>query len=125
MASVIVVNGKRIEVNGNDVSIKNGEVFVDGKKVSEKATSELSIKIEGTIQNLTIDNGDVEVKGAILGDVDCGGSVKAETITGSIDCGGSVQCGNVGGSIDCGGSVQCGDIKGDVDAGGSVNMRKN
>lgn len=125
MSNVIIVNGKRIEVQGDNISIKNGEVYVDGKKVDgSKPTSELKIIIEGNVGNLTVDNGSVEVKGMVTGNVDCGGSFKGHDVMGSIDCGGSVQCNDVGQSIDCGGSVQCGNVGGEIDAGGSVNYRK-
>lgn len=126
MKSIININGKKYEVEGNgDVSIKNGQVFVDGKPLNTpSAEKQINISIQGNVQNLQVDQGDVQVEGVVLGNVDCGGSFKGTSVGGYVDCGGSAQCTSVGGNVDAGGSVQCGEVKGSVDAGGSVKIIK-
>ena len=126
MKSIININGKKYEVEGSgDVSIKNGQVFVDGKPINTPSTEkQINISIQGNVQNLKVDEGDVQIEGVVLGNVDCGGSFIGSSVGGDVDCGGSAQCTSVGGNVDAGGSVQCGEVKGSVDAGGSVKIIK-
>lgn len=87
MNNKIIVNG--IEYNGNNISISNNKVIIDGKSLAEYKVVDVTI----------IGN---------CGDIDAGGSVKVTgNVTGNIDCGGSVDIsGDVGGDIDAGGSIR-------------------
>lgn len=106
-----VVNGIEINVpRGANISIINGEVFVNGQPYQGD-------ELKGCKAVNIIINGDV-------GNIDCGGSVTANNVHGDVDCGGSCNCGNVSGSVDAGGSVNCGTVGGNVDAGGSISMSK-
>lgn len=127
MKSVININGTKYEIDGpGDVSIKNGQVFVDGKLLTPPSCEKsVHISIQGDVRSLKVDHGDVQVEGDVLGNVDCGGSFTGASVGGSVDCGGSAQCESVGGDVDAGGSVQCGDVGGSVDAGGSVKINKS
>ncbi len=99
--AAISINGQ--VYSGNNVSIINGRVIIDGIAQGE-VNGVVEIRVtEGLIGNLTTD-----------------ASVNCSEVRGDIDAGGSVNCGNVGGSIDCGGSVRCGTVGGSIDAGGSV-----
>jgi hypothetical protein len=105
--SIVTINGRRIEVQGNCISIVNNQVYVNGKLVdSEVCTQPVKLIVEGNAMNVTT-RGSVEVQGNVLGSVDLGGSINCGNVGGSIDAGGSVHCGNVGGNIDAGGSVHC------------------
>ena len=101
----IVINGKSINCSGNNVSIINNKVFVDGKEITDE----------------TINNSDVCIYGDVES-IDCQGSVNCNNVKGNIEAGGSVNCDDVGGNINCGGSVRCDEIKGSVNAGGSIRM---
>lgn len=101
----IVVNGKEIICNGNNVSIINNKVFVDGKEISNVATKNCNIQIYGDVEN-----------------IDCEGSVQCDNVKGDIQCGGSVNCDDVGGNINCGGSCNCDKVNGSVTARGSICM---
>ena len=101
----IVVNGKTIQCNGNNVSIVNNKVFVDGKEISDEAVKKCDVYIYGDVENIS-----------------CEGSIQCNDVKGDIECGGSVNCDNVGGSINCGGSCNCDEVKGNVTAGGSICM---
>ena len=58
MASVNI-NGKTYV--GNVISVRNGQVFIDGQlQIDNAATNKLSISIEGKLEKLEAD-GDVEV----------------------------------------------------------------
>lgn len=106
-----IVNGVEINVpDGANVSIINGEVFINGQPYNGK---ELNNK---KVVNIII-NGDV-------GNIKCSGSVTAHNVKGNVDCGGSCKCWNVDGSVDAGGSVNCGEVMGSVDAGGSIRMSR-
>ena len=53
--NVIVINGRRIEVEGNNVTVSNGRVIVDGREVGQ--TSPTTVKWEGELANLTTEGG--------------------------------------------------------------------
>lgn len=117
--SSITVNGKRYDnIQGNNISVINGVIKVDGKVIEEGLSGVVEVKWEGELANLT--SSASVTAGNVKGDVDAGGSVQCMSVGGSIDCGGSVQCDDVAGSIDSGGSVTCGNVTGNIDAGGSV-----
>lgn len=104
----IVINGKAISVQGNNISVINNRVYVDGKLIEEELSGTVEISFIGDLASLKTDSS-ATVNGSVQGDVDAGGSV---------------SCGDVVGSVDAGGSVSCGTVGGDVDAGGSVSMRR-
>ena len=104
----ITVNGKTITCSGNNVSIIDGQIVVDGKMISESNSRNIKVIIEGNVEK-----------------IDCAGTVEVHGNAGNIDCGGSCTIkGDVNGSVDAGGSVTCGNVAGDIDAGGSVRCRK-
>lgn len=106
--STISINGQNFQ--GNNVSISNNKVYIDGKLQDTEKYKEINIVINGNIKKLSVDScdkvevtgdvtslktmsGDVEVKGNVLGDI--------KTMSGDIDCN------NVEGNI----STMSGDIK--------------
>jgi hypothetical protein len=108
---------------GNDLSIINGVVRIDGNLVEdvEDATKNKILEVrvvEGTIENLRTDAA-VTCQN-VTGNVDAGGSVTCKNVGGGVDAGGSVRCDDVTGGVDAGGSVTCGKVAGSIDAGGSV-----
>jgi hypothetical protein len=97
-----------ISVTGNDISIIDNKIYIDGKLMEDVPTVSqngiLEVKItEGVLENLSAD-----------------GSVTAGSVKGNINAGGSVNCDCVGGSVNAGGSVRCGRVGGSVSAGGSI-----
>jgi hypothetical protein len=102
------INGRCISVQGNNISVINGKVFVDGKEYKEQPekTEQIILKIEGAVQQLNIDDS-----------VSIEGDVTAEHIR----VNGSINCRNIKGSIEAKGSINCDDIEGKVKAGGSIN----
>lgn len=103
----ITINGITIEVSGNNVSIINGELKVDGVSIKTGLSGNVNIKWEGELASL-----------------DTTASVQCGDVKGNVDAGGSVTCGNVGGSVDCGGSCTADNITGNIDAGGSVHIKR-
>lgn len=76
MGNHITINGKKIFSNASNISVINGNLIVDGKIVDPNSvipettkgpfTGELTIVIEGTLKNLTVDKGaHVDVNGAL------------------------------------------------------------
>lgn len=100
----IIINGVTIDVTGNNVSIKNGTVLVNGNTIKTGLSGIVQIKFEGELASLETD-GNVEC-GNVQGDVRCGGSFQGGDVRGSVDCGGSFTGKNVNGNIDAGGSVK-------------------
>lgn len=100
------ING--ITLFGRTVSLKNGVLKIDGKKVDIQPTDNaFEIRVlEGTIQELSSD-----------------GSVTCNDVKGNVSAGGSVKCGSVGGNASAGGSINCDGIAGNAVAGGSIRGR--
>ena len=106
--NTIYINGKSINVQGNNISVINNRVYVDSKEVTDgELSGVVELKFIGDLANLDVD-GSLTVKGNIHGNVDVGGSL---------------TCGDIGGDADVGGSVNCKVINGKVDAGGNVNAK--
>lgn len=101
----IVVNGKTINCCGNNVSIIDNKIFVDGKEISDEIIKDCNVHIYGDVQTIK-----------------CSGSVNCNNVKGDIQAGGSVNCDDVVGNINCGGSCICDLIEGNVTAGGNIKM---
>lgn len=100
----ITTNGKTVFIQGGNISVHNGVITVDGNTIDIGGRCGQQVIIHGDCGSIACD-GSVEVKGAITGNIDCGGSCQCGDVTGDIEAGGSVQASNAGGSIDAGGSV--------------------
>lgn len=75
---MVIINGKKYE--GNNVSISNGNIVIDGDLVGK--TSEFEEKeliIQGNVNSITTASGDVTVNGNVTGNV--------STMSGDIECG--------------------------------------
>lgn len=105
--STISVNSKTIRVSGNNITVINDKIIVDGKVLNESLDyKNITVIVEGDCNKLDA-AGAVTVKGN-CGYVDCSGSCTIHgDVTGNVDASGSVTCGNVGGDIDASGSVRC------------------
>lgn len=95
---MVVINGKKYDIDGS-VSIINGKVLVNGKRIEDLDTieqKEINITINGEVEMIDIDgcrtiavtgnvhsiktmSGNVDIHGDVIGDV--------KTMSGSIDCG--------------------------------------
>ena len=93
----LFVNGKLHQVKGNNVTIVNGSMFVDGDLVESGLSGTVIVKWEGDIANVSGTN--IVVNGNVNGHVD----------------GTNITCNNIGGNVDAT-NVKCNEIKGDVDA---------
>lgn len=102
---MIIINGKTYE--GNNVSIIDNVVTVDGVVLDNKDSKLATLKIEGNIVSLKTD-----LSVHVTGDV------------GSVVAGGSVHSGNVGGNVQSGGSVHCEGVRGGVQAGGNIKINR-
>lgn len=119
----VVVNGKVYNVpSGSSVSVQNGVVFVDGRRVTDQINDKI-VQVEvhwsGPLAALTVEGGSVRCQD-VHGPVQADGSVQAGNVGGDVRAGGSVTCEGVAGNVQAGGSVKCGSVGGKVQAGGSV-----
>ena len=92
--NTIIVNGKRIQCSGSNVSIINGRVIVDGKEIANEESREVYVTIEGDVNKIDC-SGSVTVKGNVKGDIDASGSIRCGNVSGSVDASGSVRCGKI------------------------------
>lgn len=97
----ITVNGKSYV--GNNISIRNGVVVIDGKLQDGTVSGVVEVMVSGELVSLETD-----------------ASVTCEEVKGNVSAGGSVSCGAVGGTVNAGGSVTAGRVGGGITAGGSV-----
>lgn len=101
----ITINGRSFSVKGNNISVINNRVIVDGVVIEDGLSGIVEVKFEGDIASLRCD-GSATINGNVMGNVDAGGSVDCGDVGRNVDASGSVRCGNVGGDIDAGGSVR-------------------
>lgn len=99
----ININGKSYNVSGNNISVVNGKVIVDGKIIEENLSGVVEVKFEGALASL---RSDASVTcGNVHGDVKAGSSVKCLDVDGNVNAGSSVNCNNVGGNVKAGSSI--------------------
>lgn len=118
MSTTVEINGTVIQISGrNNVTIRNGQVIVNGKDVTPNA-KEINIVINGPVDKLEVDTcNKIEVTGDVTGIKTTTGNV---AITGSVSGSvqttlGNVTCGDVMSSVDTTlGDVNCGTIAGSV-----------
>ena len=109
----VTVNGVTIEVEGKNVSVRNGTVYVDGQEVynfhnatgyARKIGSQ-HILWEGEVANLC-----------------CNGNVTCGNVYGDVQALGNIRCGDVDGNVGAHGNVSAGSCSGNIIAGGSVRV---
>ena len=92
----ITINGKSYEVSGNNITVKNDSIYVDGQLAESGLSGNVKVEFTGDLANL--DCTTATINGNVHGDVD----------------GTTITCGDVGGDVD-GTNITCGDIKGKAD----------
>lgn len=104
---MIIING--ISYSGNNITIQNGKVIVDGKNLTPE-DKEINILIEGNIDSVKVDycnelliKGDAGNISTVSGDVSVLGKVTGSIMTTS----GDVDCTTISGNV----STVSGDIK--------------
>lgn len=97
---MISINGKIFKddiFKGNNITVTDTEIIIDGKKVMSDVSGVIKVIIDGDLKNLNCTN--CEINGDIKGDVDAT----------------RVRCHDIGGNVDAT-NVKCHDIKGNIDA---------
>lgn len=112
----ITRNGKTITVQGNNVSISNNKIIIDGKEYKDGFKEEpgciYNITVEGNVDTVEC-NGDATIKGSVNCDM---------IVNGDIELRGD----HSGGNISAGGDIEIyGNNTGNVSAGGDVEIRCN
>lgn len=106
--ATIVINGVRISVEGNDVSISNGIVKVGGKTILEGLSGVVEIQWEGPVANVRSDSS-VVVNGDVTGNVAAGSHVSCDNVGGSVAAGSHISCESIGGNASAGSHITRGD----------------
>lgn len=109
MKTSVTINGRTIETTGgNDITVINGRVIVDGVDVTPDE-KEISITVYGTVKSVNLDRGKILVTDGVgkiktaSGDVEVRGDVSGDVTTMS----GDVTCLYVDGNV----STMSGDVK--------------
>lgn len=102
---IIIQSGGHTTINGRvyagtNISIKNGEVYVDGIRQADLPVGEREVVISGDVVSVTSDSGGITVNGSAT-------NVKTTN--------GSIKCGDVAGSVSSvNGNITAGIIAGDA-----------
>lgn len=108
----VIINGQRITGSVRNVEVKNNKVFIDGEPLDTSGYKEkvLNIVVEGTVESVKTDNGDITVNGNSGSVATANGDVKVHgNVTGSVSTmsGDVTVKGGVSGSV----STMSGDIR--------------
>lgn len=98
------VNGRYVNLTGQNITITDRGMFVNGKPLEEFDDSQvpvLKIEITGNIDSLTTENGEVTVNGRVGTVVSKNGNVNCQTVEGNVESkNGNVMCGKIMGDCD-------------------------
>ena len=64
MVNTISINGKTIVTNANSVQVCGDKIVIDGKDVTPDA-KEITLKVEGSVENVIAEYGEVNVTGTV------------------------------------------------------------
>ena len=122
------INGRYINLTGQNVSITDNGIYVNGKPIEEFDESQvpvLRIEITGNVESLTTENGEVTVNGRVGTVVSKNGNVNCQTVEGNVESkNGNVMCGKIMGDCDTkNGNIMRGKIMGDCDTKNGNIMR--
>ena len=100
----IRVNGRYVNLTGQNITITDRGMFVNGKPIEEFDDSQvpvLKIEITGNVESLTTENGEVTVNGRVGTVVSKNGNVNCQTVEGNVESkNGNVMCGKIMGDCD-------------------------
>ena len=107
------------------MSIVDGVVYIDGKKVEDLDREPVKITVEGSIGNVKVD-GSLEIEGHVEGDINARGNVICWNAYGDVKAKGNVHIGDDAKmDVQAGGNVSVdGKVIGSVKAGGNVSHHK-
>lgn len=98
------VNGRYVNLTGQNITITDRGMFVNGKPLEEFDDSQvpvLKIEITGNVESLTTENGEVTVNGRVGTVVSKNGNVNCQTVEGNVESkNGNVMCGKIMGDCD-------------------------
>lgn len=82
------VNGRYVNLTGQNITIIDRGMFVNGKPIEEFDESQvpvLKIEITGNVESLTTENGEVTVNGRVGTVVSKNGNVECQTVEGNVE----------------------------------------
>lgn len=101
----ISINGMEIKFSGigSDIKISNStvngknKIYINGNEISQEICDEkiINITIEGNVNQLTSENGDIEVKGDVEQLDLINGNIKANNITHAKTMNGNIQASKI------------------------------
>lgn len=95
----VVINGSVYE--GQNISVVNGQVTVDGVVQGALENYNVSIHVQGNPVEVSSASGRIHVSGSVAGSVQtASGDISCEDVGGSVTTmSGDVECGNIRGSV--------------------------
>lgn len=100
----IVVNGIAVEVEGSNVRVSGGSIYVDDCPVAQGLSGKVHVCWYGDLASLSA-NGEATIHGNVYGNVHANGPIACQEVSGSAKANGWVGAARVGGNINANGSV--------------------
>lgn len=93
-----IVNG--VAVSGNNITVINGVVYADGKKISVGTGKQINIVVNGNAQSINTSTGKVTVNGNVEQVKTTSGDVQAKNINGDVSTtSGDVEAAKITGKV--------------------------
>lgn len=100
----IFLNGREVNVTGRKIEIRDGKMIIDGTPIDQYDESRLpvfKIEINGDVDSIQAETGDVTVNGNVREVTSKNGNVRCHTVEGNVDSkNGNVVCDVIKGSCD-------------------------
>lgn len=111
--SQVQINGKTYV--GNNISISNGQVYINGKLEDEHEEKMVVTIIGSGVERIESDEA-ITIKGNVTGDVTSKVNVNCDNVIGDVKAGVNVNCDDIKGNAEAGITINCDDIHGNARA---------
>jgi hypothetical protein len=111
--SSVVINGKTYV--GNNISINNNEVIIDGVRQDGVEDKKMEVTILCNVDKI-VSNESINIKGNVNGNVEAKVNVNCDDIKGNVKAGVNINCDDINGSAIAGTVINCDNISGNATA---------
>ncbi|MFQ3543457.1 hypothetical protein Q7A53_05175 [Halobacillus rhizosphaerae] len=100
---------------GNNISITNDTVFVDGVAVDDLDNKKTEITVICNVDSIMSEES-IYIKGNVTGNVEAKNNVNCDDINGNVTAGNNVNCDDIDGDVKAERNINCDDISGNAQA---------
>lgn len=101
---IVIQSGGQTTINGrsysgNNITIKNGEVYVDGVRQADLPDGEREVIVSGDVVSVSSESGGITIHGSAASVKTTNGSVKCGDVSGSVSTvNGNITASTIGGN---------------------------